>query len=830
MVRAQLSKNKSPPPKSPHWPTGSQGSSLKAPASNEPLPLTNSSSSRSSSEGPARPSPHPTKLPDDGGLTLATSVLVPRVLDHAPDPRLNLYVKGLPPNTTSTSLFDRFKPYGNILSCKVIVDYNTGLCKGGFVLFDSQESCIEARRDLTRQGLYVAVAHDSVSLKNLHYEESTPTEVKPLVPELDDSAAFPGLPSSKQNPKKSPTQIPSPIASAPAPPPPKSSIAAELRSKWDSPPLPESPEEHISTPTKKDGISSDDDDLVSDTSFTLGHSFLDFDSGFIGTHQKMLSDEYNMAGGFHRQPSFMDHKTAYSSVNDIDKYMNALELSNCASVAPQMSSNTEPSHHSGSSHAPHISSTMIDEFMSEERPSQRSSVKFEDFPDHVRYLDLFYLFAQYGPLVMSSVDIRDINELCPRMGVVSFESHRDAEFAVCSLSNEGYRVSHVESGTAYQSGPAIDDQLYHQYYQQHQEMMQLPRNGYVSPMDSVGQISSSTNVNAVTPPSPQEGDDDCPWDMPTSEPFAFSSITKGPPPGFEEGRVALSAAQEKLSMLGVSPMSVSLSPSSSIASYGAGTDEAADTTSHFPLPIIDRDSADATTEDAKSSETEISARTVKPGISYSAMLRVPAKPKSVVTDNEKHGVLGHPPSQDLKRRGNTNKSLDEKEYNLNLFLKDLEPTMNEFKLYDICVKFGPVMSCRTITTHHGVCTGLGFVMYIHKESVERAIQGMKELGYHAEVAIQSATNKLRCKVRSDTLFLQNIPPLIKEHKLRELFRPYHIEHCNVLRDPRTGKGKGVAFLKVKDMNVADRFIEEYHGRILGKDWKLPLQVSPAKEH
>lgn len=76
------------------------------------------------------------------------------------------------------------------------------------------------------------------------------------------------------------------------------------------------------------------------------------------------------------------------------------------------------------------------------------------------------------------------------------------------------------------------------------------------------------------------------------------------------------------------------------------------------------------------------------------------------------------------------------------------------------------MSCRTITTHHGVCTGLGFVMYIHRESVERAIEGMKELGYHAEIAIQSATNKLRCKVRSDTLFLQNIPLHIKENKVR----------------------------------------------------------------
>ena len=79
-----------------------------------------------------------------------------------------------------------------------------------------------------------------------------------------------------------------------------------------------SPEVHTSLFLEKDGVSSDDDDPVSDTSFTLGHSFLDFDSGFIGTHQKLLSDEYNLAGGMH---SFLEPKTIYSSVNDIDKYM-----------------------------------------------------------------------------------------------------------------------------------------------------------------------------------------------------------------------------------------------------------------------------------------------------------------------------------------------------------------------------------------------------------------------------------------------------------------------------------------------------------------------------
>lgn len=75
------------------------------------------------------------------------------------------------------------------------------------------------------------------------------------------------------------------------------------------------------------------------------------------------------------------------------------------------------------------------------------------------------------------------------------------------------------------------------------------------------------------------------------------------------------------------------------------------------------------------------------------------------------------------------------------------------------------MSCRVITNGRGECTGLGFVMYLRNSSVTDALKGLKELGYQAEVAIPSATNKLRCKEMSDTLFLQNIPEVITENKV-----------------------------------------------------------------
>jgi len=56
-------------------------------------------------------------------------------------------------------------------------------------------------------------------------------------------------------------------------------------------------------------------------------------------------------------------------------------------------------------------------------------------------------------------------------------------------------------------------------------------------------------------------------------------------------------------------------------------------------------------------------------------------------------------------------------------------------------------------------------MYLRNSSVTEALKGLKELGYQAEVAIPSATNKLRCKEMSDTLFLQNIPEVITENKV-----------------------------------------------------------------
>ncbi|KAF9547836.1 RNA binding motif, single stranded interacting protein 3 [Mortierella hygrophila] len=770
-------------------------------------------------------------------------------LTKQPDYRFNLYVKGLAPTTTTRSLYELFKPYGHILACKTIVDNESGLCRGGFVLFDNQTSCSDARRALTHQGLYIAVAHESVSIKNIPVaSEEPPAAVEKAVPKLDDSDAFPSLPTKPQRKKKAkkkvqlnPPSPPSPLLASPPHTPDHRNQQIELNGAY--------PPEEINTPRMVtppwDSEHADKVDTPSSSDSQFGHafntSFLDFefDTGFIGTHQQMLTDSFNI-NEYDQRPSLLEKKT-YGTIVDVDRYMDMWDMNTAA--APRMSTNADGARQSIHPSGAQLSSTVIGDFMLEDLPSRESVLYFNDLPDGLSYRELFETCASYGALILTSVEIRYINEDCCGQGKVTFESHRDSEVALAALSKSNYNVHRGDLGEMYPSEPNIDDHLYKHYLEQHQSYLRLAD---TIAFDSLNQATTSTNphgffgttpsATSLTHLNSNAGVMGYSWNTPNSSDSIYHPHSNDyirDDSGLELDMNGLSIKPESIYQPGVPQQHSLNSPaSSSTTSLPTGIAWTQDHSSDDSFQESDSPSTPSPSGDPLQSGEHASAPATSPAkfMSYSDIVKVPPKPVVVQPPRvEKNGeVYFKPPSQDLRRRGNTSKSLDEKEYRLNLYLKDLEPTMDEFKLYQICVQFGPVMSCRTITTHHGVCTGLGFVMYISNESVDRAIKGLKKLGYHAEVAIQSATNKLRCKVKSDTLFLQNIPNDIKEAKLRDHFRPYVINSCNILKDPKTGQGKGVAFLKMKDVKVAERFIEEYHGRILGKDWKLPLQVSPAK--
>lgn len=273
--------------------------------------------------------------------------------------------------------------------------------------------------------------------------------------------------------------------------------------------------------------------------------------------------------------------------------------------------------------------------------------------------------------------------------------------ALIALSKLNYKVHRGDSGEMYPSEPNIDDHLYDQYYELHQNYLRLgdttafgsPNQAMTSP-NPHGFFGTTPSATPLTHLNSNSGDMGYSWNTLGSsdsiyQPHSNDYVRDDSGLGLDLN--GLSIQQENTSHLGVPQQHSMNSPaSSSTTSLLAGSTWTQDHPSDDSFQDSESPSTPSPTgESLQSGEpASTSATGSAKFMSYSDMVKVPPKPVVIQPPPaEKNGdVYFNPPSQDLKRRGNTSKSLDEKEYGLNLYLKDLEPTMDEFKLYQICVK------------------------------------------------------------------------------------------------------------------------------------------------
>ncbi|ORX54811.1 hypothetical protein BCR36DRAFT_282459 [Piromyces finnis] len=76
-----------------------------------------------------------------------------------PYPGTNIYIRGLPINTTDESLYNLCIRWGKIISSKAIVDMRTNECKGfGFVMYETEDQAHIALNELNNLGYHVSFA------------------------------------------------------------------------------------------------------------------------------------------------------------------------------------------------------------------------------------------------------------------------------------------------------------------------------------------------------------------------------------------------------------------------------------------------------------------------------------------------------------------------------------------------------------------------------------------------------------------------------------------------------------------------------------------------
>jgi len=153
----------------------------------------------------------------------------------------------------------------------------------------------------------------------------------------------------------------------------------------------------------------------------------------------------------------------------------------------------------------------------------------------------------------------------------------------------------------------------------------------------------------------------------------------------------------------------------------------------------------------------------------------------------------------------------------NIFIKNLDKTIDNKMLYDTFCTFGNILSCKISYDEQARSKGFGFVHYETEEAAETAIEKVngkmlkdkivfvgkfkKKEDHEGEVGEKKFTN----------IFVKNLEPSVDEAAIRGIFSGYGEITSFALMTNEDGTSKGFAFLNFSDMDAAKKAVDEKNG-------------------
>lgn len=152
----------------------------------------------------------------------------------------------------------------------------------------------------------------------------------------------------------------------------------------------------------------------------------------------------------------------------------------------------------------------------------------------------------------------------------------------------------------------------------------------------------------------------------------------------------------------------------------------------------------------------------------------------------------------------------------NVFVKNLDKTIDHKTLYDTFSMFGNILSCKVAMDDKGESRGYGFVHYTLPESAEKAIQKVNGMVIaEKKVTVAEFIPKEQRQVTSrkfTNIYVQRFPKTWNEEKLQEVFS--EVGPINSVHMPMDDEGnnKGFAFANFPDPDHAAAAVEAFNNR------------------
>ena len=160
----------------------------------------------------------------------------------------------------------------------------------------------------------------------------------------------------------------------------------------------------------------------------------------------------------------------------------------------------------------------------------------------------------------------------------------------------------------------------------------------------------------------------------------------------------------------------------------------------------------------------------------------------------------------------------------NVFIKNLEKSIDDKALYDTFSAVGNILSCKVVCDENG-SKGYAFIHFETQEAADKAVEKMNGMLLN-DCKVFAGRFKSRkereaelgAKAKEFTnVYIKNFGEKVDDENLKELFREFgKTLSVKVMRDP-IGKSKGFGFVSYEKHEEANKAVEEIKGKeITGK--------------
>ncbi|PSC67282.1 polyadenylate-binding 1 [Micractinium conductrix] len=159
----------------------------------------------------------------------------------------------------------------------------------------------------------------------------------------------------------------------------------------------------------------------------------------------------------------------------------------------------------------------------------------------------------------------------------------------------------------------------------------------------------------------------------------------------------------------------------------------------------------------------------------------------------------------------------------NIFIKNLDRTVDNKALHDTFSAFGNILSCKVAQDMKGESKGYGFVHYEKDESARLAVEkvnGMLLEGKKVFVGpfLRRSERSSDSETKYTNVFVKNLDEAVSDEELRAMFEEHGtVNSCIIMRDDE-GKSKGFGFVNFEAPEQAASAVNALNGKdINGKD-------------